>query len=131
MRRAPAICRSCLHVQPNHLADAPTCAAFPEGIPHSILSRYFDHRTAHPDDGGLRYELDPARANLWDEAAAEFEQIEARLLAFYADQLEDEPDAAEWDELAPWMRFMIGFTLRGWPPRWRGEDDDTPDEMMG
>lgn len=34
------------------------CEAFEGQIPTEILVNEFDHRTAHPDDNGLRYEAE-------------------------------------------------------------------------
>lgn len=44
-------CASCAR----KLADAPTCQAFPNGIPAAILGGKHSHRTAYPGDGGLHY----------------------------------------------------------------------------
>lgn len=42
-----------------------TCKAFPEGIPHEILSSEFNHITPHPDDRGIQFELDEEKVKRW------------------------------------------------------------------
>ena len=37
------------------------CKAFPLGIRDDIIFGGFDHRLPHEGDGGVRFELDPAR----------------------------------------------------------------------
>jgi len=44
-------CNKCVHVYANGI----TCAAFPDGIPSEILIGEFDHSSAYPDDGGIRF----------------------------------------------------------------------------
>ena len=67
--RGPSFCWPCRHYRPP--AGAPgsidgdwslgTCAAFPDGIPSLIAVGGFDHREPHPDDGGVRFEVDAAK----------------------------------------------------------------------
>ncbi len=45
-------CRRCKHLHENEL----TCDAFPQYIPPEIWDGHFDHRNAHPDDNGIRFE---------------------------------------------------------------------------
>ena len=56
-------CARCRHVREMGSRDTGigwTCAAFPDGIPPSIvLSDGERHDVEQPDDGGLRYECEP------------------------------------------------------------------------
>lgn len=45
-------CLACQHNNPDIL----TCSAYPDGIPHDILSGGFDHTKPHEGDNGVRYE---------------------------------------------------------------------------
>ncbi len=57
-RIGPApICICCKRYRdPVQLGAPPTCEAFPNGIPDSILDEGFDHRTPHNGDSGIRFE---------------------------------------------------------------------------
>lgn len=48
-------CFTCKHLNRENPAES-TCTAFPKGIPLPILANKHDHRTAYPDDRGIRYE---------------------------------------------------------------------------
>ena len=51
------ICLRCRHLQMNRIGkSAWTCAAFPTGIPDSILTMKNDHRKPYPGDHGIRFE---------------------------------------------------------------------------
>jgi hypothetical protein len=46
------MCMLCKHLN----ADRKTCAAFPSGIPATLIQESFDHRKAYPGDHGIRFE---------------------------------------------------------------------------
>lgn len=54
--RPQTLCDVCKHLR-RHPDRAPTCTAFPEGIPGKILVRGFDHRQPFPGDNGVRFAL--------------------------------------------------------------------------
>lgn len=54
------ICFACSH----YIEANETCNAFPEGIPEAILFEGEDHRRAYPHDNGVRFELNPDKADL-------------------------------------------------------------------
>ncbi len=41
--------------------DAPTCAAYPDGIPDAILTDGYDHRKPYRGDNGIRYSVAPGQ----------------------------------------------------------------------
>ena len=50
-------CLICKHKSPNSPLDRfPKCAAFPAGIPFSIIAGVADHRKPHKGDNGIRFE---------------------------------------------------------------------------
>jgi len=49
------LCATCLHFR-HEVRDSESCAAFPLGIPKSILTWRADHRKPVKDDHGIRYE---------------------------------------------------------------------------
>lgn len=54
-------CLHCRHfnfLEPDDEEQAPSCAAFPLGIPDEIIRQGFDHRHEYPGDDGIRFELD-------------------------------------------------------------------------
>jgi hypothetical protein len=59
----PNLCVACTHRK--QLITLPgtnrvsTCDAFPDGIPVGILDGSFDHRLPHPNDGGVRFSMEP------------------------------------------------------------------------
>ena len=53
----PADCDSCR----NKTDNAPTCLAFPNGIPRPLLDGDVGHKMPFPGDNGVRYEPDPAK----------------------------------------------------------------------
>lgn len=55
-------CLYCVHY--NHKKIV-TCKAFPEGIPHEILSSEFNHIYGHPNDNGIQFELDKKAIERW------------------------------------------------------------------
>lgn len=62
----PPICDACTRRRPRDDGPGWACDAFPAGIPEEISVDGFDHRRPYPGDGGVRFELDPARqASLW------------------------------------------------------------------
>jgi hypothetical protein len=38
------------------MGDPPTCEAFTNSLPETILYKRFDHRKPHKGDGGIRFE---------------------------------------------------------------------------
>jgi len=62
MTRPVPQCLSCKHyrgIDPPRPGDTyrrMRCDAFPERIPEEIVTMRFDHRHAHPDDHGIRFE---------------------------------------------------------------------------
>ena len=48
----------CLYCKHNNKEKIGTCKAFPDGIPHEILSSEFNHIEFHPRDHGIKFELD-------------------------------------------------------------------------
>ena len=66
------ICCACTRWRPDVTRPGPpTCAAFPEGIPDAITFGAFDHRQPFPGDGGVLFELDPAKR----EALEAYERV--------------------------------------------------------
>ena len=59
MQVVPPMCGSCVHKHPSRPEIPVTCAAFPEGIPHTIFYEGADHRRPYPGDRGIRFEQDP------------------------------------------------------------------------
>src|SRR5271155_2186297 len=64
-----------------------SCKVFPDGFPPEIMEEDIDHRFPHPDDNGIRFELD---MTLDPESQAECErlfggEIFARQLAAWED----------------------------------------------
>ena len=45
----------------NKVPDSPTCLAFPNGIPRSILDGDVRHTRSYPGDNGITYDPDPER----------------------------------------------------------------------
>jgi hypothetical protein len=41
---------------PVQMGDPPTCEAFTNSLPETILYKRFDHRKPHKGDGGIRFE---------------------------------------------------------------------------
>ena len=50
------MCYTCVHLD---AGEDMTCAAYPSGIPVSILESRTDHRQPHTGDHGITYEPDP------------------------------------------------------------------------
>ena len=48
----PSQCKSCKYWSPDH---STTCAAFPGGIPISILGSDVDHKKPYPGDNGIQW----------------------------------------------------------------------------
>jgi hypothetical protein len=44
-----------MHVTGRHTDDTLSCAAYPHGIPHAIITGGFDHTHPFPGDNGLRF----------------------------------------------------------------------------
>jgi len=55
-------CLYCVHLSEKKFL---TCKAFPEGIPHEILSSDFNHINKHPKDNGIQFELDEKAVERW------------------------------------------------------------------
>ncbi|MER6947637.1 hypothetical protein ABT294_26755 [Nonomuraea sp. NPDC000554] len=55
MRRRPSICDACDRLDPDR--RAPSCEAFPDGIPTEIHLGGFDHRRPYRDDRGVLFVL--------------------------------------------------------------------------
>ena len=55
-------CLYCMHINEEKLG---TCTAFPDGIPHEILSSEFNHINPHPKDNGIQFKLDPEAVKRW------------------------------------------------------------------
>lgn len=51
-------CPLCVHYLWDVELDAPTCAAFPEGIPDAIYVEGFDHRAEYDGDQGIRFQAE-------------------------------------------------------------------------
>lgn len=62
----PPICVFCRHYRPEAVGDQRDCAAFAE-IPEVIFRGDLDHREPFPDDGGIRFELDPGQEADFEE----------------------------------------------------------------
>ena len=60
----PAICVACTRLR-SFDKDHPKayCAAFPDGIPDEIFRQGVDHRKPFKGDHGIRFKLDPAKAD--------------------------------------------------------------------
>lgn len=56
------ICSFCTHLIAWPGGQRPTCAAYPQGIPDSILTNRVDHRQPQPGDHGLQYVPTPGTA---------------------------------------------------------------------
>jgi hypothetical protein len=56
-------CHLCIH----KFAGAPGCAAYPNGIPHTLASGQVLHEEPYPGDNGIRFEADPAFAKKEEE----------------------------------------------------------------
>lgn len=63
METLPPICTACTRLKLGDDLDGWRCEAFPEGIPVEITEGGFDHRKAFRGDNGIRFELDPAKAD--------------------------------------------------------------------
>lgn len=48
-------CTTCKHLHMDRYSDH-VCDAFPRGIPEVIWNGKNDHRSAYPDDNGIRFE---------------------------------------------------------------------------
>ena len=55
------ICYSCVHLS---YGPDMTCAAYPSGIPLSIIESRADHRQPHPGDHGITFTQDPEAPEL-------------------------------------------------------------------
>jgi hypothetical protein len=58
-----SLCLSCA----NRKDDGNTCAAFPDGIPDTILAFGGDHRESVPGDHGVIFKLDTDKQQLFDD----------------------------------------------------------------
>lgn len=43
-------------VECRHQNEGPTCTAFPDGIPKTLIDDIYDHRTPYPGDNGIMFE---------------------------------------------------------------------------
>ena len=55
-------CLYCMHINEKKLL---TCAAFPNGIPHEIVSSEFNHINPHPKDHGIQFMLNDKAVERW------------------------------------------------------------------
>jgi hypothetical protein len=65
----PPQCLFCIHYDLNAGPEGPDCAAFRE-IPEAIYRGRHDHCDAYPGDRGVRFQLDPRRAEEFAEINA-------------------------------------------------------------
>jgi hypothetical protein len=62
----PPQCLFCRHYRADAGMDDPDCDAFAE-IPDAMFRGRYDHAAAFPGDRGVRFQLDPARREGFDE----------------------------------------------------------------